>query len=105
MTTREEVIDRWQSRLSETQSRTGESSLQGNWVRRVYARIYRFLLACYGAGDWKTEPADHSSASSTAALTVTPELAGKPPKREGQIGKVLKSLHGANTDSASTLPA
>ncbi len=102
MTPRDELIERWQARLAETQSSPPGDSPHGQWVRKVYARIYRFLLACYAHTPWPTEPARDDESQTTAAastqLLLSPE--GKRPKDAGQIGKVLKAVHAANGQGA-----
>lgn len=106
MTPRDELIEHWQTRLAESQSPPPTDAPHGQWVRQVYARIYRFLLACYTQTLWSTEPAgnENAPAASAAPMESLIPREGKPPKDAGQIGKVLKAVHAANEQADCTAP-
>jgi hypothetical protein len=101
MASRVELIGRWQSQLSESERLLFEGSSQLRWLRRMHVRLYRFLLSCYGHGDWRSDGSDESReeapTSPAGTVFVDPSVHhGKQPKSAARIRATLKKVHVAN---------
>jgi hypothetical protein len=97
MPNRSQLIDDWRSRLLAAQQQCDEGSVRVRWLRRVYARIYRFLLAQYSHGETETDDAPLPEAPSAMPLVAnTREHLGRPPKPIGKIQATLKHIHNAS---------
>lgn len=95
-TARDELIAQWRQKLADARQ-AASSDPRRAWLSAMRVRLYRFLLSCYGASPWNTNPRPQKS-EPNAALTHVPdagELSGKPPKSIGQIQSVLKSVANA----------
>jgi hypothetical protein len=95
-TTRDQLIADWRQQLA-----AAEESVAGPgrlaWLSRMRVRLYRFLLACYGKGDWiPPTPAERTSQTLDPAEPLP--LDGKPAKSAGQIRSVLAAVAGAQGD-------
>jgi hypothetical protein len=93
MPNRTHLIAYWRSRLLVSQQQCDEGSIRLRWLRRAYARIYRFLLSQYGdAGDAPlTGPP-----SKMPLVDNTLDIVGRPPKTIGKIQATLKHIHNAS---------
>ena len=93
---RYELVTQWQERLAAAQE-LAQSTARFRWIHLARVRLYRFLLTCYGRGQWRTGDADtdRSPSASMAAGCESSSWAGKPPKSAGAIQSVLKSVHNA----------
>ena len=81
----------WRQRLRECEHDSHQPPSRVTWLRRVYARLYRFLIARYG--DW---PADEPAASSAMPFVdATAPLAGKAARPVGELQTALKHIHAA----------
>jgi hypothetical protein len=103
MPTRTELIADWKRQLAAAQA-LPQASLRAAWLTRVRARLYRFLVACYGNGDWTTDyalssparaVADRPQADTSCSPAALSDLSGKPAKSAGHIRSVLKKVAGA----------
>jgi len=71
-------------------------------------RLYRFLLACYGSGDWQADEEtlaeDDEAPQSSSAMPLVEQggpWEGKPPKAGDSIRTTLEQIHAANEGAAS----
>ena len=108
MFSRQAVIDRWQQCLAEAESLAAGPPSRHSFYYRMRVRLYRFLLACYGSGDWRadesvpTEDGEASNQSAAMPLVGPREpWEGKPPKAGDSIRSALEHIHAANEDAAS----
>jgi hypothetical protein len=107
MFSRQAVIDRWQQCLAESELFSAELPSRFSFYHRVRVRLYRFLLACYGSGDWRADEAAPNEAGELPLPSPMPlvetagPLAGKPPKTGESIRTVLEHIHTANEGAAS----
>jgi hypothetical protein len=91
----QQLVSQWQSRLA-TAERLAAGSLRLRWLHLVQARLYRFLLSCYGSGQWRTGVSDEQPRLLVVdELTEFSSTTGKPPKGAGKIQAVLKSVQNA----------
>src|SRR5262245_52078179 len=70
MTTREQLIDRWQTQLADSEVQAESGSRRWLWQMRV--RLYRFLLLCYGSGEWKSSTPLESDLGADKAIARQP---------------------------------
>jgi len=87
MTAREQLVRRWQTRLDENQALLEGSSPRSRWLRRLYVRVYRFLLSCYAAGDWQADTPDRTATDVEAAVG--------PPKSRMELTDLRADTEGA----------
>jgi hypothetical protein len=80
----------WTERLDECQRETEPPLSRVAWLRRVYARIYRFLIARYG----DRRPAEPASSSMPFGDCSTP-LDGKAARSPGELQTALKHIQAA----------
>jgi hypothetical protein len=76
----------WQQKLHECETESDSASRIG-WLRKAYARIYRFLLSQYGA----TPPREVESPP-MPFVDCTEELEGKAARSLGEIRHTLKHI-------------
>lgn len=81
----------WRQRLGECERDPDQPPSRVTWLRRVYGRIYRFLIARYG--DWPADQPD--AASSMPFVDATAPLAGKAARPVGELQTALKHIHAA----------
>jgi hypothetical protein len=93
---RSELVSHWQDRLSAAEE-LAHSTARFRWIHLARMRLYRFLLACYGRGQWRTgaNEAEQTPAEGVVSRYEASEWSGKPPKTAGAIQSVLKSVHNA----------
>lgn len=91
----QQLVSQWQSRLA-TAERLAVGTPRFRWLHLARVRLYRFLLSCYGSGQWRTglhddqpQPLVVEDAAEFSSAT------GKPPKAVGKIQAVLKSVQNA----------
>ena len=96
MNQRSELVSQWQDRLSAAED-LARTTPRLRWFHLARVRLFRFLLACYGSGQWRTarEEMEDSRADDRSKEDEPAEWAGKPPKSVGAIQSVLKSVHNA----------
>ncbi len=115
MFSRQAVIDRWQQCLADAESLAAEPPSRFSFYHRMRVRLYHFLLACYGSGEWQggsspTPAEDDESSPPSSAMPLVEDggpWEGKPPKAGDSIRTVLEHIHAANegTASAASMPA
>ncbi len=98
------LVKRWQSRLDENERLAVDGPAQRQWLPRIYARIYRFLLSCYGDGDWRADDASNVSTERSALEDHTDGVAGAAPKSVEQIRSALGAIHEACGEGADPGP-
>ena len=94
MSRQSELVSQWQERLIAAEQ-FADGTPRFRWLHAARIRLYRFLLRCYGSGQWRSAVEEGRQ---TAAVTVSDELGpwqGKPAKTAGKIQAVLKSVHSA----------
>jgi hypothetical protein len=102
MTTRLELIQCWQTELAENERLLSSGSPRVRWLRQIRVRLFRFLLACYGGGEWHgdvseaTADASQDQSAARAPLIDLAHAAGAPPKSAEQIRATLKAVHAVN---------
>lgn len=103
MTSRQQLLERWKSGLEANSQPTEDSRL--HWLRHVYARIYRFLISCYGSGAWRADSCDAASdddvelvTSSMPFVDYRDDAAGLEPKSRDMIRRKLSAIQKANAD-------
>ena len=103
MTARQQLVERWQDGLAENEQRLADGSGRFRWLRQVYRRIFRFLLATYGTSAWRADTAaqesptsDDTSGSHMPFVDHTATATGQDPKSPARIRATLKSVHNAN---------
>lgn len=108
MVSRQAVVERWRKLLAESESLSVEPPSRFSFYHRMRVRLYRFLLACYGSGQWRAdesplgEEGESPRPSSSMPLVKTSgPLTGKPPKAGESIRTVLEHIHTANEGAAS----
>jgi hypothetical protein len=91
-----ELVSQWQERLASAED-LARSTARFRWIHLARVRLYRFLLACYGRGQWRTgaTEAEQLPAEGVVSQYEASEWSGKPPKTVGAIQSVLKSVHNA----------
>jgi hypothetical protein len=106
MSGREQLIRDWRDRLAQSEAELECASPNRRWIKRIYVRLYRFLLAMYGRGDWTADdtlsltdgtetPDDDSHQSHMELIDLRTEIGGAPPKSVAQIRQTLKTVHAA----------
>jgi hypothetical protein len=106
MFSRQAVVDRWQRCLAEAESASAGPASRLNFYYRMRVRLYRFLLACYGSGDWQADEAaeDDDAGQPSSAMPLVEEgghWEGKPPKGGDSIRTALERIHAGNEGAAS----
>lgn len=93
MNRRTELVSQWRDHLASAEH-LADGTARFRWFHSARVRLYRFLLACYGSGQWREDAREDSSLPSTTAEFELP-LEGKPPKSARAIQSVLKAVHTA----------
>ena len=105
MTGRMRVIDRWRTRLTANQRSAAECPAHRRWVHRIYVRVYRFLISCYGAGEWQpdtdAESAPGEEPSRMEFVDNTEGAQGTRPKSADRIRATLDAVHDARENPPS----
>ena len=108
MDTRQQLVEDWKSKLAASSQSPVERGERFAWVRQVYARIYRFLVSCYGEGEWRGAGDDsslnadsQSTASRMPFVECVPTSDGLLPKSPERIRAALESIHGSNSGIAT----
>ena len=109
MTTRQELLDQWRSRLVEAEDAC-DDPLTDSWSARLRRKLYRFLLTMYGQAAWPG-PKDDVDNSAGRALHAQlfvaepkEELTGKEPRTRAQILKGLQNVKGLSEELAPAGP-
>jgi hypothetical protein len=116
MAGREQLVRRWQEGLAQNESEFLHGPTQRRWIKRIYVRVYRFLLAVYGGADWTTDatgPAvsddelnsdefnsDEPRGEPMPLVDLRQQEGGQPPKSVAQIRRTLKTVHAAGESLA-----
>lgn len=106
MIRRSQLVGQWQNRLQAAEQLSAETA-RFRWFHLARVRLYRFLLSCYGSGQWRSgiEDADGLRRSPPAQdFPALQLLEGKPPKSVGAIQSVLKAVHNAQDHSPPVGP-
>jgi hypothetical protein len=108
MDTRQQLVEDWKAKLAASSQPPTECGARFAWVRQVYARIYRFLVSCYGEGEWRGAGDDsslnadsQSTASRMPFVECVPTSDGLLPKSRERIRAALESIHGSNPGIAT----
>jgi hypothetical protein len=103
MVARQQLVEDWKSGLAESEQRLAAGSTRFHWLRRVYVRIYRFLISAYGDTGWRADAGDSVSpreeetpASRMPFVDHTTDDSGVDPKSAARIRQTLKNVHAAN---------
>jgi len=96
MSTKQPLTEQWRSKLRESQQQLEDGSDRLRWVRRVYIRVYHFLMRKYGSRECDLHDCVESKATFVALSDNPTELAGKPPKSDADIRTALKSVKASN---------
>ncbi len=108
---RRTLVERWNSRLAENELLLRTGSQQMRWLRRMYVRIYRFLVSVYGSDDntvslsedhWEDARDEH--VSHMPFVDNTTDQDGLRPKSAARIRAALKKVHAANNQAAAPGP-
>lgn len=115
MLKRAQLVSRWQSKLDENRRLFLDGSPRLRWLRHMQIRLFRFLVSNYGGDELTTQGKSSTSESPNTELDnatginfgltdLTCDREGSPPKSNVAIRATLKSLHGANDESAERGP-
>ena len=97
MDARGKLVEQWQAKLAESRRVAGNASPRLSWLNKMRERLYRFLVSCYGRGDWNAPPAKPHEANAVALLfDTTGAERGKSPKSAERIRAALKKMHAAD---------
>jgi hypothetical protein len=112
MVTRKQLVSHWREALERSEAEADRVSPQRSWIKRIYARVFRFLLAVYGSADWRAggsegeswvadddEIADRGQGMELVDLRSDDQ--GTPPKDADRIRQTLQTLHAAGPDAGS----
>jgi hypothetical protein len=80
----------WSKHLQECERLLAAPPTRGTWLRRAYARLYRFLIAQYGDA-----PASADAPSSMPFVDATESLEGRAARSPGQLQAALKQIRAA----------
>jgi len=105
MSAQTRIVERWRARLAESRQRVAECPAHRRWVHQIYARIYQFLISCYGIGEWRTdEDADRSPDVETSHMEFVDNTVGEHgarPKSAERIRATLDAVHEARGNAPS----
>lgn len=102
MTTRAQLVARWQDQLAISESQVASGGRRLRWLWQMRVRLYHFLLSCYGDGAWESDAplsdaSDDSHAGRACRLVDnTDRTAGLAPKSPARIRATLKQVKVAN---------
>ena len=104
MSSRAELVERWQTQLvaSENLADSGPDRLRWLWKMRV--RLYRFLILCYGSGEWNADASAHEEANRSRLIDNRSDHTGLSPKSAARIRATLKQVHNANDQTPPAGP-
>jgi len=108
MTTRQELLNQWQQRLTDAE----QACLQvvvPTWSDRIRVRLYRFMLAMYGQSVWPGETAavnndPNLAARSQVVTELKQDFAGKEPRTRAEIRTGLRNVTGLSEELAPAGP-
>ena len=86
----EELIGDWRRELAAAEESVAASPRLA-WLARMRVRLYRFLLACYGGGQWQAGP-EHDPMPFVFDVADASALEGKPAKSGNEIRSVLAAV-------------
>lgn len=108
MDTRLQLVEEWKAKLEANSHPPDENGERFAWIRQVYTRIYRFLISCYGEGEWRADDDASSlntdSWSTASRMPFVEEVStsdGLLPKSPERIRAALESIHGHNPGIAT----
>ncbi|MEO8498896.1 MAG: hypothetical protein ABI614_27860 [Planctomycetota bacterium] len=108
MDTRQHLVEDWKAKLAANSQPAADGGERFAWIRQVYTRIYRFLVTCYGEGEWRGNAeiaslnADsHSNTSHMPFVECVPPGDGLLPKSPELIRAALESIHDSNPGIAA----
>lgn len=99
MSARTRIVERWRTRLAESQRRVDGCSAHRRWIHQIYVRVYRFLISCYAVDEWRTDAdADRgpdADASRMEFVDNTEGERGTRPKSAERIRATLDAVRDA----------
>ncbi len=99
MVSRSQLVESWRARLVENQRMLTEGSPRRRWIRKIYVRVYDFLISCYGGEDWQAdeerEGSDEGQPSRMEFADYTQGAEGVRPKSTERIRATLNAVHAA----------
>ena len=98
----EELIGDWRRELAAAEESVAASPRLA-WLSRMKVRLYRFLLACYGGGQWQTGP-PHRPMPLVIDTAGADALDGKPARSGSEIRSVLAAVAKAQDGSYAPGP-
>jgi hypothetical protein len=112
MVTRRQLIARWREGLERSEAEAKLASPYRRWIKRIHARVFRFLLAVYGGADWRASGqqddsgvADHDEIAdgghSAEWIDLRTDSQGAPPKDPARIRRTLQAVHDAGPATES----
>lgn len=99
MQPRHYLVEEWKAKLAASAVSPEEQDRRFTWIRTIYSRVYRFLLAFYGDGEWRgvdTDGSTEQSASRMPFVEVGVWIEGARPKSRESIRQTLASIHDSN---------
>ncbi|MBC8353763.1 MAG: hypothetical protein H8E66_17325 [Planctomycetes bacterium] len=103
MDSRQHLVDQWKTKLAASERLPEDAEKRFGWVRQIYARIYRFLVAYYGEGEWSGVAGDSSAMPDSRSATsrmpfvdCSSTTDGLAPKTSERIRNTLDSIHRSN---------
>jgi hypothetical protein len=100
MSTRAELVARWESQLLTSEARFESAPPRLRWLWKMRARLYRFLLLCYGDTAWtapvELEHSDPRASGQRPLIDNRADAVGLSPKSAERIRSTLKSVRAAN---------
>jgi hypothetical protein len=115
MVTREQLISRWRDRLADCEAEVAHASVQRRWLKLMYVRVFRFLLARYGSANWTAAGTGRETATTedgnvddhrppVKLADLRSDTHGTPPKSVARIRQTLETIHDTSGASATTGP-
>lgn len=101
--TRQHLVEGWKANLAVNTQEDVDRERSFAWFRQIYSRIYRFLISCYGEGEWRgageesqVSVGPSSDASRMAFVDYRSTTVGLVPKSAERIRATLDSIHDSN---------
>ena len=96
MDTRQQLVEEWKAKLAASVPTEKDDERRFAWFRQIYTRIYRFLVSCYGEGEWRGDDDDSSlKADSQSTASRMPFVECVPPS-DGLLPKSPERIRAAS---------
>jgi len=93
MSARTRIVERWRTRLAESQRRVDGCPVHRRWIHQIYARIYRFLISCYGVGEWRSDAdADRDGEADASRMEFVDNTEGEQGTRPKSAERIRATL-------------